>query len=233
MPTNRKKIQRIYRKIGWIEPQKSKREIIRASRRKRFAVRTKPALGDGHHLHPLRRRRLLQRPGRVYPSGWPTSLIRTTQTAIQSVLKAATSAGGKIPNLRTDNGPQYSSREFCRRWDKARVHLEEHAGAERARESFHGTLKREYVWPHEFARFQDAEVILARAFADSTGTGYTRRWDTSPPTNMPTGGRVGINESRNHSEISAKSGNKKRGPDQDRTGRKAGESFRIRRGNHP
>ena len=33
-------------------------------------------------------------------------------------------------------------------------------------ESFHGTLKREYVWPHEFARFQDAEVVLAKAFAD-------------------------------------------------------------------
>ena len=33
-------------------------------------------------------------------------------------------------------------------------------------ESFHGTLKREYVWPHEFVRFQDAEVVLARAFAD-------------------------------------------------------------------
>ena len=32
-------------------------------------------------------------------------------------------------------------------------------------ESFHGTLKGEYVWPHEFARFQDAEVILAKAFA--------------------------------------------------------------------
>ena len=36
MPTNRKKIQRIYRKIGWIEPQKGKKEIIRASRRRRF-----------------------------------------------------------------------------------------------------------------------------------------------------------------------------------------------------
>ena len=33
-------------------------------------------------------------------------------------------------------------------------------------ESFHGTLKREHVWPHEFVRFQDAEVVLARAFAD-------------------------------------------------------------------
>ena len=34
--TNRKKIQRIYRKIGWNEPQKTKNDIIRASRRKRF-----------------------------------------------------------------------------------------------------------------------------------------------------------------------------------------------------
>ena len=33
-------------------------------------------------------------------------------------------------------------------------------------ESFHGTLKWEHAWPREFARFQDAEVVLARAFAD-------------------------------------------------------------------
>ena len=32
--------------------------------------------------------------------------------------------------------------------------------------SFHVTLKREYVWPHGFARFQDAEVVLAKAFVD-------------------------------------------------------------------
>ncbi len=33
-------------------------------------------------------------------------------------------------------------------------------------ESFHKTLKKEYVWPHDFARFQDAEVVLTKAFAD-------------------------------------------------------------------
>ena len=33
-------------------------------------------------------------------------------------------------------------------------------------ESFHGTLKREYVWPHEFARFQNAEIVLAKVFVD-------------------------------------------------------------------
>ena len=36
-------------------------------------------------------------------------------------------------------------------------------------ESFHGTLKREYVWPHGFVRFQDAEVVLVGAFADDNG----------------------------------------------------------------
>ena len=33
-------------------------------------------------------------------------------------------------------------------------------------ESFHGTLKREHVWPHEFTRFQDAKVVLAKVFVD-------------------------------------------------------------------
>ena len=33
-------------------------------------------------------------------------------------------------------------------------------------EYFHGTLKREYVWPHEFARFQDAEIVLTKVFVD-------------------------------------------------------------------
>lgn len=36
MPINRKKVQRIYRKIGWNEPQKGKNDIIRASRRLKF-----------------------------------------------------------------------------------------------------------------------------------------------------------------------------------------------------
>ena len=33
-------------------------------------------------------------------------------------------------------------------------------------ESFHQTLKKEYLWQHEFASYQEAEKILADAFAD-------------------------------------------------------------------
>ena len=33
-------------------------------------------------------------------------------------------------------------------------------------ESFHGTPKRKHAWPREFAKFQDAGAVLARALAD-------------------------------------------------------------------
>ena len=33
-------------------------------------------------------------------------------------------------------------------------------------ESFHKTLKKEYIWPHEFTNFQMAEIALAGAFQD-------------------------------------------------------------------
>ena len=33
MPVNRKQIQRIYRKIGWVMPRKTKKEIIKSNRK--------------------------------------------------------------------------------------------------------------------------------------------------------------------------------------------------------
>ena len=96
----------------------------------------------------------------------------TARTAVQSILKAATSIGENIQNLRvrTGNGPQYGSREFRKSMQMLGLkhefiwkNMPEQNGYV---ESFHETLKREYVLPHEFAHFQDVEVILARAFAD-------------------------------------------------------------------
>ena len=74
--------------------------------------------------------------------------------------------------LRTDNGTQYGSGKLRKSMQTLGIGheficsntLKQNGHAE----SFHGTLKGEYVWPHEFARFQDAEVILAKAFADHT-----------------------------------------------------------------
>ena len=96
---------------------------------------------------------------------------RHTRTAVQSVLKAVPSVkDASYLRLRTDNGTQYGSREFRKSMQALGIRhefiwkntLEQNGHME----SFHGTLKREYVWPHEFARFQDAEVVLAKAFVD-------------------------------------------------------------------
>ena len=94
----------------------------------------------------------------------------TAHTAIQSMLKAASPAG-EIPNLRlrTDNDPQYGGHEFKKAMQMLGIRHEfiwKHASKQNGHvESFHGALK-EYVWSHDCARFQNAEVVLAKAFVD-------------------------------------------------------------------
>ena len=110
----------------------------------------------------------------------------TTQTAIQSVLKAATSAGGKIPNLRlrTDNGPQYSSREFKKSMQALGIRHEfiwkntpEQNGHV---ESFHGTLKRR-LDPLLF--FKPAHPAFQARFRQTAcSASHSNLWFTSPHT---------------------------------------------------
>ena len=66
--------------------------------------------------------------------------------------------------------------------------------------SFHVTLKREYVWPHGFARFQDAGVVLAKAFVDYNEDRITLALGHITPSEFVCKLRVGINEGRIHSE---------------------------------
>ena len=42
-------------------------------------------------------------------------------------------------------------------------------------ESFHNTLKREYIWPHDFANYQQRRPSYPRRSGTTTGTGCTRR----------------------------------------------------------
>ena len=177
IPTNRKKIQRIYRKIGWNEPQNGKKEIIRASRRRKFKPDAPNQLWetDMTYVHcGVDGWCYCFNVIDVFTREWISYIFDTTataHTAVQSVLKAVSSVKD-IPylRLRTDNGTQYSSREFKKSMQTLGIRHEfiwrntpEQNGHV---ESFHGTLKREYIWPHEFARFQDAEVVLAKAFVD-------------------------------------------------------------------
>ena len=115
----------------------------------------------------------------VFIRQWLAYLLDTAATAgtaVQSVLGAVSTASGSAPpdlRLRTDNGPQYGSREFRRSMQELGIRHEfiwkntpEQNGYIK---SFHGTLKCEYVWPHEFARIQEAEEVLTRVFADYNG----------------------------------------------------------------
>ena len=77
-----------------------------------------------------------------------------------------------IPDMRlgTDNSTQYNSCKFKKSMQTLEIRHEfvwkdalEQNGHSK---SFYGTLKKEHVWPHESARFQDAEVVLAKTCVD-------------------------------------------------------------------
>jgi putative transposase len=93
------------------------------------------------------------------------------ENAILSVEKA----GVKHPEasgvrLRTDNGSQYGSRAFKDsmrilgvRQEFIAVNTPEQNGH---MESFHRTLKREYVWRRDFQSFQEAAEAIQGAYLD-------------------------------------------------------------------
>ena len=176
-PTNRKQIQRIFRRLGWTGPQKTKNDIIRSGSR--------PARPEA--------------PNRLWETdmtyvwcgndGWCYCFNMTgcftrkwisyafdvragRDAAICSVTEAVASERPDCPRLRlrTDNGTQYASRDFRAavsalgiRHESVWRNTPEQNGHV---ESFHKTLKKEYLWPHEFATCQEAEKVLADAFAD-------------------------------------------------------------------
>ncbi len=174
---NRKKIQRIFHKLGWIEPSKSKNDIIKSNR-----ILFKPSAPnqlwetdityvwcgiDGwcycfNVVDTFSRRWIWHSFDVAAPKG----------TAIDSIVNAVAVAKPDCSNLilRTDNGPQYNSQDFRKAVTLLGIKQEfiwHHTPEQNGHvESFHKTLKKEYIWPHEFANYQEAEVIPAKAHAD-------------------------------------------------------------------
>jgi putative transposase len=76
---------------------------------------------------------------------------------------------GKL-TLRYDNGPQYTSHAFKDCMDALGLRLEYilyHTPEQNGFvESFHKTLKREYIWSRDFQNHQEAEMAIEEAFAD-------------------------------------------------------------------
>jgi putative transposase len=94
------------------------------------------------------------------------------ENAILAVVKAVEKhleASGKV-RLWSDNGSQYISRAFEESVSALRLEhkfIAYHKPEDDPYiESFHGKLKREYVWTRDFQTFQEAEQAIAEAFID-------------------------------------------------------------------
>jgi transposase InsO family protein len=74
------------------------------------------------------------------------------------------------PTIRADNGSQYTSNAFRKSMSVLRLKLEHIACNTPEQnghiESFHKTLKKEYIWPYDFRTYQEAEIAIRDAFVD-------------------------------------------------------------------
>ena len=102
--------------------------------------------------------------------------LATADVAIESLVEAVAVAKPDCSKLtlQCDNGSQYAGKKFRKaasllgiRLSFIRTHTPEQNGHI---ESFHGTLKREYIWPHDFANYQQAETVISEAFRDYNQT---------------------------------------------------------------
>ena len=103
---------------------------------------------------------------------WPVCAVK--ENAIISVENALVTHKDIVPQqdliIRTDNGSQYTSKAFRKSLSVLGLKLEhiyyntpEQNGHI---ESFHKTLKKEYIWPNDFQNYQEAESAIKDAFVD-------------------------------------------------------------------
>lgn len=178
VPVNRKRVQRIYRALNWIEPALTKKEVIRAA--SSLVEPIAPCeLWEADFTYVwcgADRWCYLFNVLDVFSREWVGYAFDTAaraENAIMSVNNALTTHRGidlSRLTLRVDNGSQYTSKKFTGSMKVLGLKLEyifantpEQNGS---MESFHGRLKREYVWPREFNDYQQAEVAMADAFMD-------------------------------------------------------------------
>jgi putative transposase len=177
-PVNRKQVQHAYRILGWIMPQMRKNDVLKAVSDKipkpteiNQSWQTDLTYircgidGWGYLFNVLD----------VFSREWLAyvlDLLAMKENAIQAVVKAVEKhpeARGRV-TLYSDNGSQYISHAF--RESMKLLGIEHRFIAYNTPEqnayieSFHKTLKREYVWPYDFKSFQEADRGMADAFVD-------------------------------------------------------------------
>ena len=87
--------------------------------------------------------------------------------------------------LRIDNGPQYISHEFKESMELLGIRLEyiqKHTPEDNGDiESFHNSLKTDYIWVTDLETFEDARKLMEYAFTDYNGTRPHSSIDYLPP----------------------------------------------------
>lgn len=181
-PVNRKLVQHAYRKMGWIVPQMTKNDVLKAKSDK---IPKPTAINQSWQTDLTYIRcgidgwAYLFNVLDCFSREWLAyilDLLATKENAIQAVVKAVgiyPEASGQV-TLYSDNGSQYISRAF--RESMKALCIEHRFIAYNTPEqnayieAFHKTLKREYVWPYDFRSFQEAEAGIAHAFLDYNET---------------------------------------------------------------
>jgi putative transposase len=178
-PVNRKRVQRIYRTLNWIEPSLTKKDVIRAAASNLLEPRAPCELWEADFTYVWCGTdrwcylfNVLDAFSREW-AGYAFDTAARSDNAIMSVnnaLAAHPAIDISKLTLRIDNGSQYTSRKFTESMKVLGLRLEyifantpEQNGNI---ESFHGRLKREYIWPREFNNYQEAEIAMADAFTD-------------------------------------------------------------------
>ena len=106
--------------------------------------------------------------------GYNFSRSCLSSDAIRAVEDAVLRAfDGEVPDglvLRVDNGPQYISQQFRSAMNLLGIHIEyiqKHTPEDNGNiESFHASLKTDYVWPCEFSDYREASSAIDLAFND-------------------------------------------------------------------
>ena len=177
LPVNRKQIRRIFHKLGWIEPVKTKKQII-ISKKKLFKPTAPNQLWQTDMTYVwcgidgwCYCFNVIDTFSRKWIS-YTFDVTASQDTATESIIHAIASENPDCNKLiiRTDNGSQYVSKKFREAvmlLGARQEYIWHHTPQQNGHvESFHKTLKKEYIWPHEFENFQSAQVIIAKAFED-------------------------------------------------------------------
>lgn len=179
-PINRKKVQRIFRKMGYITPSRSKKEIMRSKVPNVKADRPNQIWeADLTYVHcGIDGWGYLFNMFDVFTREWVGycfDLSAVKENAIISVENALVTHKDIVPQqdlvIRTDNGSQYTSKAFRKSISVLGLKLEhicyntpEQNGHI---ESFHKTLKKEYIWSNDFQNYhKEAESAIRDAFVD-------------------------------------------------------------------